>query len=79
MTHKPVKFATFKALQNKTALSPELVSEGENCVNFGAGSSSSGCRNIPVICVNFGLAFYKSACVICVNFAANYMQRKARS
>ncbi len=79
MTHKPVKFATFKALRNISALSPEPDAGGENCVNFGAAKGSRGRRINPVICVNFGLVFCKKARVICVNFAADLLLRQARS
>ncbi len=78
MTHKPVKFATFKALRKESALSPEPDARGENCVNFGTATDWSGNRNTPVICVNFDFAFCKKARVICVNFAAGTMLRQAR-
>ncbi len=79
MTHKPVKFATFKTLRNKFTLSPKPDQGGENCVNFGAARSSRRRRNIPVTCVNFALTLYKKACVICVNFTAIDMVRQVRS
>ncbi len=53
MTHKPIKFATFKALRNESVLSPPPDGRGENCVNFGVTKSSHGRRITPVICVNF--------------------------
>lgn len=54
MTHKPVKFATFKTLRNEFTLSPKPDQGGENCVNFGAAKGSRGRRITSVICVNFG-------------------------
>ncbi|GAA0483946.1 hypothetical protein GCM10009096_28080 [Parasphingorhabdus litoris] len=78
MTHKPIKFATFKALGFNFSLFPKPGEMGENCVNFEIRRGSKHMQNSAVNRVNFGQTLYEKACVMCVNFAVDPMLKQVR-